>query len=272
MGRRRGQEPAAEISKLSTHVARLIEAEVIGRGWPVGQTLGSERELRERYGVSQAVLREAVRLVEHRRIARMRRGPGGGLVICAPDAGPAIRAVITYLEFAMTSGEDVLRARCLLEPVAAAAAARRITEDGVTELRRALEVADCAHRFPEQDGDPLHIQIGRRSGNPVLQLFIEVLDRLTRRHIRLSRPLSEMEIRRIGQRAHRWHVGIVDAVVRSLERHGLVVIAEGGRIKAGIKPGMSTTAAPAMVEGTHIDMATSEVDRPRIGPQERNRP
>lgn len=66
--------------------------------------------------------------------------------------------------------------------------------------------------------------------------------------------------------------GIVDAVVRSLERHGLVVIAEGGRIKAGIKPGMSTTDAPAMVEGTHIDMATSEVDRPRIGPQERNRP
>ena len=64
--------------KLATVVARSIENQVVALGWPVGEVLGSEAELLERFGVSRAVLREAVRIVEHTGAARMRRGPGGG--------------------------------------------------------------------------------------------------------------------------------------------------------------------------------------------------
>src|SRR5205809_51921 len=71
------------LGKLAAQVARRIEAEVVRRGWPVGESLGSEPELRTRHGVSRSVLREAVRLVEHHQVARMRRGPNGGLFVVA---------------------------------------------------------------------------------------------------------------------------------------------------------------------------------------------
>src|SRR5215216_4936232 len=99
--------------------------------WPVGESLGSEPELRERYGVSRSVLREAVRLVEHHQVARMRRGPNGGLFIAAPDAGPAARAMVIYLEYVGTSVDDLMQARRLLEPLAAGLAARRVSEEGI---------------------------------------------------------------------------------------------------------------------------------------------
>ncbi|HEV7792184.1 MAG TPA: GntR family transcriptional regulator, partial [Pseudonocardia sp.] len=58
----------AGTGKLAARVARQIEQDVLRTGWPVGEVLGSETELRERYQVSRAVLREAIRLVEHHQV------------------------------------------------------------------------------------------------------------------------------------------------------------------------------------------------------------
>ena len=70
--------PTDPESKLAAGVARRILTDVVDRGWPVGEVLGSQAELIERYGVSRAVFREAVRLVENQGVAFMRRGPGAG--------------------------------------------------------------------------------------------------------------------------------------------------------------------------------------------------
>ena len=96
---------------LASVVASRIEDEVVARGWPIGEVLGSETELIERFAVSRAVLREAVRLVEHAGVARMRRGPGGGLVVSEPDRRAVVRAMAvwcsrTYRKFAVASTDD----------------------------------------------------------------------------------------------------------------------------------------------------------------------
>jgi DNA-binding FadR family transcriptional regulator len=130
-------------AKRAAQIARCLEAEIIGRGWPVGESLGSEYDLRQRCGASRSVLREAVRLLEHHRVARMRRGPGGGLFISAPDAVPAARAVLIYLEHRGTTVDELRDARAVLEPLAVARTATK---------------------------------------NPVLQLFIDVLMRLNVRY------------------------------------------------------------------------------------------
>src|SRR5262249_29752956 len=80
-------------------VAREIELEILERGWCVGESLGSEPELLARFGVSRSVFREAVRLLEHDDVARMRQGPGGGLVVTEPDAGTVARAAALLLEY-----------------------------------------------------------------------------------------------------------------------------------------------------------------------------
>src|ERR1700744_6667184 len=90
--------PVADSSvKRAAKVANGIVEDVMALGWPVGQVLGSEAELLERYRVSRAVFREAVRLVEHQQVAHTRRGPGGGLVVTEPTVAAGIDAVVLDL-------------------------------------------------------------------------------------------------------------------------------------------------------------------------------
>src|ERR1700724_1090383 len=62
-------------------VADQIEQTIVGQRWEPGELFGSEVELIARYGVSRAVFREAVRLLEHHGLAEMRRGLHDGLFI-----------------------------------------------------------------------------------------------------------------------------------------------------------------------------------------------
>ncbi|WIM90096.1 FCD domain-containing protein [Candidatus Mycobacterium wuenschmannii] len=186
-----------------------MEADVIRRGWPVGESLGSEQSLQERYQVSRSVLREAVRLVEHHRVAQMRRGPNGGLLICEPDAAPATHAIIIYLEYLGITIGDLLDARLLLEPLAASRAAQLIDESGIERLR---EVVRTEHRQPGPPSDEFHAALAEQSKNPVLQLFIDILMRLTVRYAQDSRLDSAHDAFEAIEHRHRDHSAIVAAV------------------------------------------------------------
>ena len=98
-------------ASLAATVAERIVGDVARLGWPEGRMLGSEPELLARYGVSRAVLREAVRLVEHRQVARMRRGARGGLVVTAASVEPAAEAVAVRLLHAGAGADEVAAAR-----------------------------------------------------------------------------------------------------------------------------------------------------------------
>src|SRR6201995_374492 len=180
-------------AKLASTIARDIEADIIRRGWPIGASLGSEPALKQRFCLSRSVLREAVRLVEHHQVARMRRGPKGGLFICEPDAGPATRAVVIYLEYLGITLGDLLNARLVLEPLAASLAAERIDEAGIDRLRAVLRGEEHWRPGLPTPRDEFHIALAERSKNPVLQLFIDVLMRLTTRYALRSRTDSANE-------------------------------------------------------------------------------
>lgn len=202
---------AARTGKRAAQIARCIEAEIVRRGWPIGASLGSEAALQQRYGASRSVLREAVRLVEHHQVARMRRGPNGGLIVCAPDAGPATRAVVIYLEYRGTTLDDLLDARLVLEPLAAALAAEQIDEAGIERLRAVLSAEQQRPGLPAAR-DEFHVALAQQSKNPVLQLFIEVSMRLTRRFALSSRTDSATEALEALDRLHDDHSGIAAAV------------------------------------------------------------
>ena len=124
----------------------------------------------------------------------MRRGPGGGLLVCEPDAGPATRAVVIYLEYLGTTLGDLLNARLVLEPLAASLAAERIDEAGIARLRAVLRGEQQWQAGYTRTAGRIPHCVGEQSKNPVLQLFIDILMRLTtryafsRRQIRLVRP------------------------------------------------------------------------------------
>jgi DNA-binding FadR family transcriptional regulator len=252
----RSGEPV--VGKLAAQVARRIEAEVVRRGWPVGASLGSEPELRERYGVSRSVLREAVRLVEHHQVVRMRRGPNGGLFVAAPDAGPAARAMVIYLEYVGTSVDDLMEARRLLEPLAAALAAQQMSEEGIELLRRTLEAEAAMTDEPgDRTAEALHVVLGELSANPVLGLFIDVLIRLTNRYGQVSPDTPRSAYRKARSVAKRRHAEIGDVVIAG----------DAGRAEAEMAEYLEGVAAWMRSHGQGRREITDPLDAPGPAPQ-----
>ena len=121
---------AIRAPKLASVVAARLEDEIVARGWPVGEVMGSETELLDRFGVSRAVLREAVRIVEHTGAARMRRGPGGGLVVTEPNRGAVVDGMGVWFSYTGATIEELIEARRPLLLAACRLAAATLTRNG----------------------------------------------------------------------------------------------------------------------------------------------
>ncbi|MBF6472615.1 FadR family transcriptional regulator [Nocardia abscessus] len=106
--------------------------------YPVGAIIGAEPELVAEPGVSRAVFREAARLLERDEIGRMRRGPGGGLMVTEPHAASVARSAAMYLQLHEVSPRDIFEARRAVELTIVELVAERIDEDGVVMLRETL--------------------------------------------------------------------------------------------------------------------------------------
>lgn len=201
-------------SKLAEQVARRIQEEVKARGWPVGDVLGSEPELIARYGVSRSTFREAVRLVENRNVAYMRKGPGGGLVVVAPDGSAIADAVSLYLEYRNLDPSALFETRRALELTSVELATSRLTEAGAQQLRAIVdkegETLSSVADLTRQDVHPfdLHVAIAELSGDPALHLFVEVVCRLAPQ--RLHPPSS---YRGAAEQLHEAHKKITESIV-----------------------------------------------------------
>ena len=197
-------------AKLAPRVADRIVDDIVARGWPEGEVLGSEGELIARYGVSRAVFREAVRLVEHAGAARARRGPGGGLVVTAPSVSSVIDAVMVYLTYAQVRLDEVFEARLTVEETIAQLVPGRLTEHGIAVLRQLVddEAAGRAH-----DLRRLHLELAAMTRNPALELFVDIFTRVANNYLG---PVPQVN-RVTALHSAQVHARIVDAVVSGNE-------------------------------------------------------
>lgn len=194
--------------KLAQQVALRIEEEVRAGGWKVGTNLGSEADLLERYGVSRAVIREAVGLTEYLGVARMRRGPGGGLLVTVPDTSAVITAVVVYLTYRQVRLDDIFTARRPLEDLAARLAAARRSD---LSLRRLDERVEFEGSTRPPDHWVLHDLVASASTNPVLELFVGILGRITS-HYTATERLSARKRREALSDVREAHGDVVEAI------------------------------------------------------------
>ena len=202
-------------------VADQIEQTIVGQRWEPGELFGSEVELIARYGVSRAVFREAVRLLEHHGLAEMRRGLHGGLFIRQPDPQPVAKAMAVYLDFEKVEPRQLEDARLAIELFCAERVAARISEDEVSEIRAYL--ADEATLAASGQGRRLydfHVLVARLTGNPALHLFVQTLADLTQR----QQPALDRN-RLPADDIHAAHAKIAEAIIArdgALARHRMM--------------------------------------------------
>ncbi len=173
--------------------------------------MGTEPELIAREGVSRALLREAVRILEHHHVARMRRGPGGGLFVLAPSAEAVTEVAAIFLARRGMRLDELAEMRTGVEVAITDLAAERIDEAAIAGLHDALtregNGTDAERVKAEHD---LHAAVAAAAQNRVLNLVALVLIRLSSLD-QFERLAPKMQ-RQIQAEVLRTHTGIAEAV------------------------------------------------------------
>lgn len=148
-------------------VSEALKRRIALGGFSADDRLPTERELAAVLGVGRNTIRRAVRELAEQGVVETTLGRNGGTRIrTGTAAGTADRERITA-EFGRAVDRH-LEFRSVIEPAAAALAARRATASQRAAVRHALEApADGLAAYHQAD-NLLHFAIGRASGNPVL--------------------------------------------------------------------------------------------------------
>jgi DNA-binding FadR family transcriptional regulator len=167
-----------------------------------GVKIGLEPELLEKYQVSRAVFREAIRQLEIIGLVTQKKGRSGGLMVSAPNPSSLIPVAVIYLFHAHLDYKKFDESRKVIEVKAAELAAKKITNEEIIELKTLSR--NCSESCCENyiyNSLKLHVFICEISGNPILSMYMKILaqasqlpDRDTDRLERLHSSIDELKI------------------------------------------------------------------------------
>lgn len=121
-------------------VAEQIQEAISNGSLNPGDRLPNERDLAVVFNVSRATLREAIRSLEGAGIVEVSRGKSGGTFITDSKSTHLSKAFNALIRFRGATIEDLSEFRGSFEAETAFWAAKRRTDEDVTELLRILEL------------------------------------------------------------------------------------------------------------------------------------
>jgi DNA-binding FadR family transcriptional regulator len=204
--------------KVGASLAARIADEINADGCPAGQRLGSEQELMERYSVSRAGMREAIRLIEQQGLAEMRRGRGGGLVVTAPEDRGVVRAMVNYLTFRRIRPKHLLQARRTIGLALLPLVVERMNGENEHKLRTFLHSEEIQppekwlmNSVPHRSRG-FHTTLASLTGNPALELFVRSLESLV---ARAYFGTERNRLRHLDNLAtvHERHIAVAEALI-----------------------------------------------------------
>ncbi|HRQ56828.1 MAG TPA: FadR/GntR family transcriptional regulator [Azoarcus taiwanensis] len=165
----------ASASRLSDEVARQLEAWILSEGFQVGARLPTEKLLCERFGVSRAVIREAISRLKAEGCIRTRQGSGAYLA-SLPGEGSfrLVRDGSCVPKGLPREIADVFEMRYIMETGATELAAMRRTASDLERIAEALGRMERAISSGENAvgaDDDFHVAIAAATQNPQLERF-----------------------------------------------------------------------------------------------------
>jgi DNA-binding FadR family transcriptional regulator len=152
---------------LADNVASLLRKQIMEGRYKAGERLPAEPELMEEFGVGRSTIREAVRILSHSGILRVKQGLG---TFAEPQAG-ITEPLRQRLKRA--GAKDLNEVRQLLEAKIAEKAAVHRTKKDISKmkslLKKRLEVALSGDKQAAIEADILfHTSISEAAGNDIL--------------------------------------------------------------------------------------------------------
>ena len=162
--------------KVASLVARQIARTIVNEDLSVGSPMEPEAVMLDRFGVSRASLREALRILETQGLISIKPGPGGGPSVADVNSRDFARMATLFFQVLRVRFREVVEARLIIEPVMAGLAAARHDpelEDELLEIVRRGNEADERQWLIESDA--FHGMVLGMSGNPLMNLVGKAL-------------------------------------------------------------------------------------------------
>jgi GntR family transcriptional repressor for pyruvate dehydrogenase complex len=170
-------------NKVCQHIADQIRNAIFDGRLKPGDKLPSERELIEKFKVSKATLREALRSLEVLGFLEIRKGVSGGSFVTEVDMTKAKDSFTNFLLFKNLSLKDLSEVRLLLEPYIAEKATLSITQEDLGRLKKLIKESDLAIKNDaafesRKDEIEFHRIIASITGNPILMFILDFVENL----------------------------------------------------------------------------------------------
>jgi DNA-binding FadR family transcriptional regulator len=202
---------AGRPARLSVVVINVLVDEIVSGRYPAGSLLPPEPELCRSFDVSRPVVREAMKALEEKGLARAQQGRG--TTIAPPDEwnllDPMVLEATIRADVGMEVLDELVDVRVALESDMTRAAAQRMSDTDLAELKLLLDELHGQIKDVDlyQETDTrYHDVIMRCSGNRLGRSIIRAIHPHARASSRYNPPADERDIRR----AHAGHVAIYD--------------------------------------------------------------
>lgn len=124
-----------KVPKSSDVLAERLKQEILSDAYPPGSMLPTERELVSATGLSRGSVREALRILEAQGLVATRAGRYGGSTVSMPSDDHLAGHINIFARGRSIPLKALAEVRLALEPMVAALAAERRTEEDLNELR-----------------------------------------------------------------------------------------------------------------------------------------
>lgn len=169
--------------KISQNIIKQVREAIISGKLKPGDRLPSERNLLAQFGVSRQTLRESLRALESMGLIEIQKGAGGGPVVQKVDMEVTREAIANFLYFQRISIKDLSEVRKLIEPYLVRITAPKLEPEDIHYLDSLNQACkDTLARGEEIIGGEheidFHIHLARKSGNPVLMMILDFVNKL----------------------------------------------------------------------------------------------
>lgn len=194
-------------------VASDLETRILDEGYTTGTRIGLRTDLITGYGVSPAVMNEALRILRERDLVVVRPGPNGGVFVANPPPQVRLGGIDVWHQGLVLDPDQLFESRRFLDDLFASVALERATPEDVRAMEWALEDMRAAHNDARALLDAtmrLHLAIARASRIQVLVgMYETIVVSLSSTMTKASFVPHQEELRQHNLEVH---IGLVQAI------------------------------------------------------------